>query len=166
MKTKGTLTFFCGKMGAGKSTLSQEIASKEGAILLSEDEWLKSIYPDEIKNFEDYVKYSSRLKPIMKRHIQDLLNTGNSVVMDFPGNTIKQRAWIKEVYTECGCSHRLIYLEASDDLCIKRILNRSILLPERALFDTEAVFRHVTRYFQPPSDNEGFNITLVRVDNA
>jgi len=53
-------------MGAGKSTLSKEIASKEGAILLSEDEWLKTIYPDEINTFEDYIKYSSRPKSIKK----------------------------------------------------------------------------------------------------
>ena len=166
MKTKGTLIFFCGKMGAGKSTLSQEIASKEGAILISEDEWLKSIYPDEIQNFDDYVKYSSRLKPVMKQHIQNILNAGASVVMDFPGNTEKQRQWFKELYTECSCPHRLIYLEASDELCIKRITSRAISQPERAQFDTENIFRHVTSYFQPPSENEGFNINVVRIENA
>lgn len=106
MKTKGTLIFFCGKMGAGKSTLSHEIASKEEAILLSEDEWLKNIYPDEIGDFEGYIKYSSRLKPIMKQHIQNILASGISVVMDFPGNTQSQRAWFKEIYKECDFPER------------------------------------------------------------
>ena len=35
---KGTLTFFCGKMGSGKSTKAREIAQKNNAVLLSEDE--------------------------------------------------------------------------------------------------------------------------------
>ncbi len=119
-------------MGAGKSTLSQEISSKEGAVLISEDEWLKAIYPDEIRGFEDYIKYSSRLKPIMKQHIENILNAGVSVVMDFPGNTEKQREWFKELYTQCGCDHKLIYPESSDNPCIKRITKRAKTQPERA----------------------------------
>ncbi len=166
MKTKGTFIFFCGKMGAGKSTLSQEISSQEGAILLSEDEWLKAIYPDEIRTFDDYITYSSRLKPMMKQHVQHILHAGVSVVMDFPGNTEKQRAWLKEIYTACGCDHKLIYLKASDDFCIKRIAKRAKTQPQRALFDTEDVFHQVTRYFQLPLEKEGFNIHVVCSENV
>ena len=161
MNKKGTLIFFCGKMGAGKSTLSKEIAKKESAILLSEDEWLKDLYPDEIDNFEDYIKYSTRLKPLIKKHVQELLNYGASVVMDFPGNTQKQRTWFKSIYTEYHFSHKLIYIEASDELCIKQIKQRASKTPERVKFDTEEVFNHVIQYFQPPSESEGFNIELI-----
>ena len=54
---KGVLTFFCGKMGAGKTTKSLEVAHERNAVLLSEDEWLASVYPDSIKTLEDYVKF-------------------------------------------------------------------------------------------------------------
>lgn len=40
MNQVGTLIFFCGKMGAGKSTLSQELASERRAVCISEDQWL------------------------------------------------------------------------------------------------------------------------------
>ena len=150
-------------MGAGKSTLSREISVKESAILISEDEWLKAIYPDEIKQFEDYVKYSLRLKSIIKQHVKDILNNGISVVMDFPGNNQKQREWFKSLYRESGCPHKLIYLEASDNFCIKRITDRAKNQPERALFDTEDIFHQVTSYFQPPLEHEGFNV--VRINN-
>ena len=166
MKAKGTLIFFCGKMGAGKSTLSHEIASKEEAVLLSEDEWLKTIYPDEIGNFKDYIKYSSRLKPIMKSHVQKILNSGISVVMDFPGNTEKQRAWFKEIYTEYDLPHKLIYLDVSDSICIEQLKKRRKTNPERAQFDTEEVFHHVTSYFQPPLDHEYFNVVIIHTKNA
>ena len=153
-------------MGAGKSTLSQEIAFKKEAILLSEDEWLKAIYPDEIKNFEDYIKYSSRLKSVIKKHVQQMLSSGITVVMDFPGNTEKQRAWFKEIYTESGFSHKLIYLEASDNLCLKQIKIRRKTNPERAQFDTEEVFHQVTSYFQPPFEHECFNVEVISRENA
>ena len=93
MKKKGMLIFFCGKMGAGKSTYSKKLASDLNAVFLSEDDWLSSIYPEEIKNFDDYIKFSSRLKPLLTGHVREILNSGVSVVMDFPGNTKKQRAW-------------------------------------------------------------------------
>ena len=88
---KGTLIFFCGKMGAGKTTLSKEITQKQNAILLSEDVWLSSHYPGRINSFEDYLKYSSLIKPFVKGLVTQLLKSGVSVVMDFPANTIKQR---------------------------------------------------------------------------
>jgi len=56
---KGTLTFFCGKMGAGKSTKASEIAQKSNAVLLSEDEWLASLYPNKISSLNDYIEYSN-----------------------------------------------------------------------------------------------------------
>lgn len=34
---QGILTFFCGKMGAGKSTQSRKLAQEINAVLLSED---------------------------------------------------------------------------------------------------------------------------------
>ena len=55
--SKGVLTFFCGKMGAGKSTKANEIALKNKAILLSEDEWLSSLYPGKILSLNDYIEY-------------------------------------------------------------------------------------------------------------
>ncbi|MFN7696044.1 MAG: AAA family ATPase, partial [Burkholderiales bacterium] len=35
-----TLHFFCGKAGAGKSTLAARIAQETGAVLISEDVWM------------------------------------------------------------------------------------------------------------------------------
>jgi predicted kinase len=94
MNKKGKLIFFCGKMGSGKSTKARELKNEYDAILFSEDEWLEALYPEEIKVFDDYIKYSSRLKPILKKHVQTLLNSGISVIMDFPANTYHQQSAI------------------------------------------------------------------------
>ncbi|MGC1174617.1 AAA family ATPase [Polaromonas sp.] len=39
MPSTPTLHFFCGKAGAGKSTIASRLAQDHGAILLSEDIW-------------------------------------------------------------------------------------------------------------------------------
>lgn len=161
MKGKGTLFFFCGKMGAGKSTYSNNLANELNAIFLSEDDCLSTLYPEEINTFDDYMKYSSRLRLLLKAHVQRILHSGISVVMDFPGNTKKQREWFKEIFSESHIPHKLIYLEAEDQMCLDRLKQRRQSSPERTHFDTDEVFYQVTSYFQPPSDGEGFNVEVV-----
>jgi len=162
MKTKGMLIFFCGKMGAGKSTKSKLLADEENAVLISEDEWLSSLYPDQITSFDDYVMFSRQLKPLIKTHVQNILMTGTNVVMDFPANTIAQRQWFKGLISEIGATHKLIYLHISDEVCLKHIAKRRTEQPERATFDTEEVFYQVSQYFQEPMADEGFNIERVK----
>jgi len=156
----GTLIFFCGKMGAGKSTKSKQIFQERNAVLISEDKWLSILYPNQIRSFDDYIHYSSILRPLIKTHVINILNTGTDVVMDYPANTIKQRQWFKEIILEANAEHKLIYLDVSNEICLKQISQRKVENPERAMFDTEEVFTKVTKHFQEPEINEGFNIQV------
>jgi predicted kinase len=45
MTQPGKLIFFCGKMAAGKSTLAREIARREDAVLLVQDDLLRQLFP-------------------------------------------------------------------------------------------------------------------------
>ena len=161
MKSIGTLIFFCGKMGAGKSTKSQQLALDRNAVLISEDEWLASLYPGQIASFEDYIKFSGLLKPLVKSHVQNILCSGTNVVMDFPANTVSQRKWFKAIVSEIDAPHELIYLNTSEEICLKQIAQRCIERPERAKFDREEVFHHVTSFFEEPSAEEGLNIKRI-----
>ena len=44
-KAGATLYFMCGKMAAGKSTFSKELAREHDAVLLNQDDWLAALYP-------------------------------------------------------------------------------------------------------------------------
>ena len=156
----GTLILFSGKMGAGKSTKSKQVSQERNAVLISEDEWLSKLYPNRITSFDDYVHYSSLLKPLVKSHVLGILKTGTSVVMDFPANTVKQRKWLKELFTEANAPNELIYLNVSNDLCLRQIEKRRLEQPERAIYDTESMFIEVTKYFQEPDQSEGFNLQV------
>ena len=122
---KGLLILLSGKMGAGKSTLSRKLARDHGALLLSEDEWLAALYPEEVRCFDDYLKYSRRLKPPLRRLVQDLLTQGRSVVMDFPANTVSQRNWLKAIGSDVGAACRLVHVDASDETCLLQLQQRA-----------------------------------------
>jgi predicted kinase len=154
----GRLYFFCGKMGAGKSTKSKQLAIDKHAVLLSEDEWLSSLYPNQIASFEDYLKFSAQLKPLVKKHVQNILSIGTDVVMDFPANTIRLRKWFLDMASEVNASHQLLFLNLNNEQCLRQIAKRRNEQPERAAFDTEAVFIHVSTFFEVPEASEGLNI--------
>jgi len=157
----GLLTFFCGKMGAGKTTKARELARESNAVLLSEDEWLASVYPDGITSLDDYIKHSAQLRPPMKRLVQSILATGTDVVMDFPANTIRQRQWFRSIFSEVQAPHKLIYIDVPEELCLSQIALRRIEQPERATTDTAEMFEQVTKYFVVPTADEGFDITVL-----
>ena len=158
MEYFATLYFFTGKMGAGKSTTAKKIAKDKNAVLLSEDEILEQFYPNQIKTFDDYLTYSNCIKPFIKNHVQNLLSVGTNVVMDFPGNTQKQRKWLSNIPSEIHVSHKLIYLNISDETCLERLKQRNIENPERANFDTLETFNYISQYFEEPNEFEGLNI--------
>ena len=158
MNQKPTLHFFCGKMASGKSTLAGILAQENNAVLLSEDVWLSKLYSEEIKDFSDYLKYSSRLKAILSPHIQNLLLQGVSIVLDFPGNTPSQRNWFRSIFESVEADHLLHYVVASNELCKQQLRIRSQGQPEGSALTTEEEFEAITKYFQPPTPEEGFKI--------
>jgi predicted kinase len=158
MSMPGKLIFMCGKMASGKSTLARELAAQENAVLLVQDELLNHLFPGEITDISEFVKYSSRLKNALGPHICALLSKGISVVLDFPANTRAQRAWFRELFKRANAEHQLHYVDASDALCKRQLKGRSEDLPAGSRWTTDAEFETITAYFQPPSEEEGFNL--------
>ena len=152
------LIFLCGKMAAGKSTLARDLAEREGAILMVQDEFLERLYPGEIANIPDFVKYSTRLKSALSLHVCSLLSKGVSVVLDFPGNTRSQRAWFREIFERAKVGHELHFVDASDALCKHQLKDRSKHLPAGTPWTTDSEFEAITVYLDPPSEDEGFNV--------
>jgi predicted kinase len=158
MSTSAKLIFFCGKMAAGKSTLAREMAQREHAVLLVQDELLDSLYPGEIIDIPEFVKYSSRLKKALAPHIGALLSKGITVVLDFPGNTKAQRAWFRDLFERSNVDHELHFIDASDAVAKSQLKKRSKHLPTGSPWTTEAEFDAINLYFEPPSQDEGFNV--------
>jgi predicted kinase len=158
MSISAKLIFLCGKMAAGKSTLARDLAQQENAVLLVQDELLDSLFPGEITDIPGFVKCSSRLKDALAPHICSLLSKGISVVLDFPGNTKAQRAWFRQLFESANAEHELHFVDASDALCKRQLKDRSKDLPPGSAWTTDAEFEAITVYFEPPSEDERFNV--------
>lgn len=161
MSTHGTLYFLIGKMGAGKSTYSSKFAAETGAILLSEDEWLGKLYPGEINDFDDYIVRHRKLREVLGPHLQHVLRTGASVVLDFAANTRNSRQWFLKIAESAGVDHEAIYLDVPNETCLKQVEKRKEEQPERAQFDTPEMFELVTQYFEEPGLDEGINLRVI-----
>lgn len=150
-----TLHLVCGKIGAGKSTLSQQLALKPCHVLISEDAWLAALYPGEIHSIADYLQRAAALRNVLADHLRALLQAGVSVVLDFPFNTPASRAWAREVFSPVGAAHQLHFLEIADEVCKARLRARNAL-GEHPFQASDLEFERITRHFVAPVAEEGF----------
>ncbi len=156
-----TLHLLCGKVASGKSTLAAEIAERDAAVLISEDEWLSALFGDQMKSLQDYVNCALKLRPVMGSHVASLLKAGVSVVLDFPANTIENRAWMRDLLEGTAAQHHLHFLDVPDEVCLHRLHERN-REGAHAFAATEDQYRRIARHFVPPSPEEGFNIITHR----
>jgi predicted kinase len=153
-----TLHLLCGKIAAGKSTLAAALGAAALTAVISEDDWLPRLYPGEITSLAEYVRYSARLRGAMEGHVATLLRAGLSVVLDFPANTVAQRAWMRGLIEAAGTAHVLHYLNVPDTLCLARLSARN-LARSHPYQVSDADFAAFTAHFVPPAPEEGFHVT-------
>ena len=156
------LHILCGKIASGKSTLASRLGVQPGTVLIVEDAWLDALFAGELQTLEDYVRCSAKLKNIMGPHVSALLRAGVSVVLDFAANTRSQRRWLKGLVKVADVSHKLHFIDVSDDVCLARLRARNAS-GDHPFEVTDAQFREFTSHFAPPEADEGF--TIVRHDN-
>ena len=154
-----TLYLFCGKIGAGKSTLARQLAARPSTILISEDHWTSTLFTDQLKTIEDYARLSARLRAAMAPHIADILRLGLSVVLDFPANTVRQRAWKQSLIAEAKVAHELHHLDVPDAICKQRLRQRNAG-GEHQFQVSDAEYDQFTAHFVPPGPDEGFNVIV------
>ena len=145
-------------MASGKSTLARELANRETAVLLVQDDLLDALFPGEITDIAAFVDRYTRLKNALTPHICVLLSKGISVVLDFAAATETQRVWFRELIERANAEHELHFIDASDALCKDQLRKRSRGLPDGTPWTTDADFEAINAYFQPPSKDEKFNV--------
>jgi predicted kinase len=159
--SRATLHLLCGKIAAGKSTLTRQLSEAPGTVLLSEDHWLARLYPGEITTLADYVRCSARLREAIGPHIEALLRAGVSVVLDFPANTLKSREWMRGLFEAAAADHQLHFLDVPDEICKARLRERNAA-GRHEYRASDAEFDLFTSYFVHPTAAEGFNLVVHR----
>ncbi|WP_421999944.1 AAA family ATPase [Reyranella sp.] len=158
-KAVATLHLLYGKIAAGKSTLAATLAAQPATLLVSEDHWTATLFPDELRTIDDYRRLSARLRAAMAPHLVSILRLGVSVVLDFPANTPTQRAWMRSLIDEAGVDHVLHVLDVPDAVCKVRLRQRNEA-GAHAFQVSDAEFDQFTRFLVSPRPEEGFNLVV------
>jgi predicted kinase len=155
----GVLYFLCGRAGAGKTTLARKMSRERGAILICEDQWLVHLF-DGAATLQEYIERRGRIRRLLVEHVPAMLAAGHSVVFDFGGNTIGDRAWVRSVFESAGARHELHYIVADESLCLSRIHERNRTRPAGIYWGdvSDELVAAVNVYFQPPTIEEGFTL--------
>lgn len=154
-----TLHLFCGKIAAGKSTLAKRLAEQSGAVLISEDDWMSGLFGPEMESFDDYIRYSARLRTTVTPHLVALLKAGNSVALDFPANTRKLRGWMRGIAKAAEVSTLLHFLDLPDASCKARLRGRNAM-GGHVFAPTDAEFDLISGYFEAPGPEEGLPVVV------
>jgi len=160
--SKPTLHLLCGKIAAGKSTLARTLAAQPATLLISEDHWTSTLFGEDLKTIDDYTRYSARLRAAMAPHIVAILRQGLSVVLDFPANTVRNRAWMRSIIDEAAVPHELHVLDLPDEVCKQRLRQRNAS-GAHPFEVSDAEYEQFTRYFVPPGPDEGFNLVVHKI---
>ena len=153
------LHFIAGKVGAGKTTLAHRLALELPAVHICEDQWIALLGGD-VKTLRDYTRHSMRCRGLMQPHLREVLRVGTSLVLDFAGNTPRDRSWVRSIFDAAGADHVLHVIDAPEDLCVQRLRQRNAERPEGLFwFEVgEALLHEAARYYVPPTEAEGFRI--------
>ena len=162
-----TLHFICGKAGAGKTTLARALGRTLPALVFCEDEWIATLGV-EVRTLDDFLAASARCRALIAPLATDVLRLGMSVVLDFAGNTLKGRAWVRSLFEAANADHLLHVIEASDAGCLANIRRRNDEKPAGVYFGhvSDEMFHAVTPYFAPPAPEEGFRTVVARGHGA
>ena len=158
-RTTPQLHLVCGKAASGKSTLTGELGKAAGTLVIAEDDWLAALYGDEMSSISDYVRCAAKLRDVMGPHVTALLEAGLCVVLDFPANTIANRAWMRGIADKAKADARLHYLDVPDDICKARLRARNAG-GEHPFQVSDEQFDKLSSHFVAPTEDEGFDIVL------
>ena len=158
---QATLHLLCGKIAAGKSTLTAQLGSLPNTIVISEDHWLSRLYAGQMNSVADYIRCSALLRDAIGPHLVTLLQNGVSVVLDFPANTLANRAWMRTIFEAAESAHQLHFLDVPDAVCKARLRERNAR-GDHEFAATDEQFDLITSHFVVPTSDEGFDIVVHR----
>ncbi len=146
----------CGFIGAGKTTFSRKLEKETGAIRITKDEWIVTIFGNKItldKNFEDYDK---RITQLAKDFAFKILQSGGDVILDEGFWLKSQRIDIRKKISELGATPVLYYVKSSIDTMRARVVDRS-KIPSKDSFEISGeMFDGYLQYWQPPEEDEEY----------
>lgn len=156
------LHLIIGPVGSGKSTFGIELSQRRGAVRLTLDEWMASLYGDDERPAEGrlqwYIERTERCLDLIWRLTERLMAAGAEVVLEIG---LIQRQARQDFYSRIdgeAYEHTVYVVDADRDVRRQRVLARN---QERGeTFHVEVpleFFELASDRWEPPEEDEMFD---------
>lgn len=113
----------CGKICSGKTYYSNQIKSKENAVILSCDELTKDLFNNNLGDKHD--EMAVRIRNYFKKKSAELVNTGCNVILDWGFWSADDRKNLTEFYNNKNIICEWHYIDVDDITWQKNIGERN-----------------------------------------
>ena len=154
---------FTGGNGSGKTTYALKLAKEKGFAFFSLDKTIKN-FNVPINSYEDYMTFYQKALDLMSKQACEVLKAGESVVFDFGGG-LPSRIWLKEIAHQVETEIEIFHLEVPIDERLQRIKKRNFEKDSEIYsfhMSDEEFFRHNKAESQPPPEEPGVHVTVIR----
>lgn len=167
-----TIILIAGSTGAGKTTYSHKLAADLSAAVYSIDDWMKSLYwqdmpshPDNnwfLENSQWYLDRIQRCENLIVKNAFARAKFGQKSILDLGFATKEHRKKFIELFQASSVSVGLHYLGASADLRWKRVQQRNQEKAETFVMNVDrGMFDYMESIFEVPTADEGAPLTHV-----
>ncbi len=145
----------CGRIASGKTTYAQRLCAEIGAVSLSCDELMLTLFGDSLGARFDEV--SGRCKRYLYGKALELLGAGVSVVLDWGFWSPQERRYARGIFESAGYACELHHVRVSDMAWRRNIEQRNRLIAQGQSqaypMDAGLLFK-LERMYREPSDGE------------
>lgn len=145
----------CGKLCAGKTTYARCLAPELGAVILSVDEIMLSLFGQHLGG--DHDRIAALTRDYLYRKSLEILNSGIPVILDWGFWARADRAAARAFYESRSIPCELHYVDIPDALWSAHINSRNTEAeadPTAAYAVDENLLRKLERRFEPPTEDE------------
>lgn len=153
LRRTATLHLIYGFAGAGKTTFAKRLGAELSAIRFSPDEWMVALYGTNPPR-EHFQEFQARISRLIWDQTIQLLHQGVDVILDTGFWSRASRDDARARAKAIGAPWKLYFLDCSEDVMRRRVLNRTDELPTGALVIDEAAFESFKRRFEPLGPDE------------
>lgn len=142
----------CGKVGSGKTTFAKRLRDQVGAVVLSVDEWMLTVYGREVPCSEHKL-YVERIKEGLFRDGHKILKAGVPIILDFGFWTKEERMAVRNAFSEYEVI--LYYMDVPEAVLFDRVHNRNKAGRNLEYHMSRETQEVLNKRFEVPSPEEG-----------
>ena len=147
------VVLLCGKLCCGKSTYTKALLERRRAMLLSCDELMLSLLPEQLGDLHDEV--ARKAKDYLLARAVELLTLGVDVILDWGFWQKESRRTAEDFFRSRGFETEWIYLKVTDEEWRRRIAKRNAEGPPGAYRVDEGLLQKCISRFEEPDAAEG-----------